>query len=621
MNGFNYYPIRVKKIKKSSPFLLKDVLKTKDYNKNLYMQHLLQSLRKESNKRSFLTERNNSSSNNEYIDSINIESSDRKYKNDFSNSNDLSIELNKRMHVDDNSYMPPTKKKFFNSISTMSLNDNKYNNNKLCKLSDYIIKPYKKKTIIMNPYKSNIKIKKIKMNLTTTPETNNNSNSYTERTFYKTRCSNDMGKDNFNVINLQKKFKDNRLNNSLYDKKENKIRLDGPLITLLYNNENNNSREKYNYNKWQNSNSSKQKTKTTRKIYLDINTPKQSLIPNKANYEQYKKRLAQVLLLLLEKYCKKILLKVKYLFINNLKNYQKIIKQPKYINKRNKETFNFYNYYPTEDKNETSKNLNKDNNLNSTFYNSRKDKILMYRLKDRNLSYSKDKFNKSELCRNKNELIKMEEIINRRKESKSKSKSKSRSKGKNKSLIKNENKSPNKSNEQKDYIKSKKIIYRNQRTNLTNLKKINQMKIKNKSGINFFINNKKNENTQKNNNRYILNNKGKILIVKKICTKDKKINIDIKYIDSVSFAKKKKFTNLKISKDFSIDLIRQSSSKQIIIQKLGYKYYNNRNDDQLDFSNRNNLGLIKEEEEKSNAEDKYHSKYSNEEKYYNYFEY
>ena len=109
--------------------------------------------------------------------------------------------------------------------------------------------------------------------------------------------------------------------------------------------------------------------------------------------------------------------------------------------------------------------------------------------------------------------------------------------------------------------------------------------------------------------------------MKKICTKDKKINIDIKYIDSVSFAKKKKFTNLKISKDFSIDLIRQSSSKQIIIQKLGYKYYNNRNDDQLDFNNRNNLGLIKEEEEKSNAEDKYHSKYSNEEKYYNYFEY
>ena len=131
----------------------------------------------------------------------------------------------------------------------------------------------------------------------------------------------------------------------------------------------------------------------------------------------------------------------------------------------------------------------------------------------------------------------------------------------------------------------------------------------NKNGINFFKNNKKNENIQKNNNKDILNNKGKILIVKKICTKDQKINIDIKYIDSVNFWKKKKYTNLKISKDFSIDLIRQSLNKQIIIQKLGYKFYNNRNDEQLDLSNRYNLGLIKEEEEKSNAEDKYHSKY------------
>ena len=605
MSGYNYYPIKVKKIKKSSPFLLKDILRMKDYNKNLYMKNLLQSHGRESIRRSFLTERNNSSSNNEYIDSININSTDRKYKNDFSNSNDLSIELNKRMHTDDNNCMPPIKKNFFNSISTMSLNDNKYNKNKLCKLSDYIIKPYKKKAIIMNPYKSNIKIKTIKMNLTTTPETNNNSNSYTERTFYKTRCSNDMGKDNFDIINLQNKFKDNRLNNNLYEKKENKIRLDGPLINLLYNNENNNNREKYNYNKWQKNNTTKQKAKTIRKIYLDIGTPKQFLTPSKTSYEQYKKKLSQVLLLLLEKYYKTYLLKFKYLFINNLKNYQKIIKQPKYKNKRNKETFNFCNYYPTEDKNETSKNLDKDNNLNSTFCNSRRDKILMYRLKDRNLSYSKDNFNKSELCRNKNELIKMEEIINRRKESQSKN----RSKGKNKSLIKNHSKSPTKSKQQKDYIKPKKIIYRNQRTNLANLKKINQKKIMNKSGINFFKNNKKNENIQKNNNKDILNNKGKILIVKKICTKDQKINIDIKYIDSVNFWKKKKYTNLKISKDFSIDLIRQSLNKQIIIQKLGYKFYNNRNDEQLDLSNRYNLGLIKEEEEKSNAEDKYHSKY------------
>lgn len=87
----------------------------------------------------------------------------------------------------------------------------------------------------------------------------------------------------------------------------------------------------------------------------------------------------------------------------------------------------------------------------------------------------------------------------------------------------------------------------------------------------------------------------------------------------MNFKKKKKFRNLKISKDCSIDLIRQVANKNLIIQRLGNKYINNKISNKYELNNKKNLGLIKEVEEKSNYEDKNHSKNSNEEIHYNYF--
>ena len=160
-----------------------------------------------------------------------------------------------------------------------------------------------------------------------------------------------------------------------------------------------------------------------------------------------------------------------------------------------------------ETKKESNNNYyqeDKYNNIYSTHYNSRRDKLLMYRIKDRNICSSQESLNKSELCRNKSELIKMKEIIKRRKETQSRSKSeKEKEKG---------SESLNKIREKKDYIKVKKIIHRNKRNNNlnTNLNRFNQ------TSVNFFENNKKKENFPKiRNNIQFIDNRGKILIVKK----------------------------------------------------------------------------------------------------------
>ena len=75
--------------------------------------------------------------------------------------------------------------------------------------------------------------------------------------------------------------------------------------------------------------------------------------------------------------------------------------------------------------------------------------------------------------------------------------------------------------------------------------------------------------------------------------------------------------NLKISKSFSIDLIRNRniSPKNFVLKRLGYNFYNNKNYEK--YNDKNSLGLIKEEEEKSYTDDRHHSRYSNEDiKYY-----
>ena len=99
----------------------------------------------------------------------------------------------------------------------------------------------------------------------------------------------------------------------------------------------------------------------------------------------------------------------------------------------------------------------------------------------------------------------------------------------------------------------------------------------------------------------------KNIIVKNLCTKDRKVFIDIKYLNYMNFKNKKEFKDLKITKDFSIDLLGNSSNKQSI-NKMNGKY---------NIIDQKNLFLIKEEEEKSNNEDKAPSKNLDDEKDYN----
>ena len=94
------------------------------------------------------------------------------------------------------------------------------------------------------------------------------------------------------------------------------------------------------------------------------------------------------------------------------------------------------------------------------------------------------------------------------------------------------------------------------------------------------------------------NSKDKIIIVKNISNKNNKIFIDVKYIGNVCFyhdnIQNHKYSNLKICNNFSIDLIRQSSDREVIIQKIGHKHFNSKNKKKKETSNKNNLIFIQE---------------------------
>ena len=598
MKEFNYYPIKVNKNRQNSPFSLIDIIKIKDFNKHLYIKKILKSLEKEKNQKSNHSNhsnRNNTSSKKEIKNSINYNinynyterNNKKEYSNNLINDHSMFLRVNRNEKIN---YDLQKNKLINNSYSTFNLYVQKNNNNNnLSKLSDYIIKPYKKKTLIMNPYpyKNRIKIKNIKLDLST-PEINHNSNTYTDRTFYKIKKNNVNEDDNF-IINLKKAYKENKFVKTIEKKHEKIFDLNDPLKSILKKKENYYKKSNIN-SKIKNINLSQVKKKIAGKKNMRKNILRRSLTPDKLLNINYQKRLAQALILLLEKYYKIYLLKIKYFFLNILKKFVGIKKIVIKNKTRNKNNSSIYSFYPTEIKeenNDESKNHNS-NNFFLTKYGSRKEQILMHQLKNRNDS---DLYNtnKSELYRNWSELNKMKEIIERRKKSQSKSQSKSPKKIN--ELKKNEN--------QKLIYQNKKLIY-------------------NKSSRNIIKNKKVNISGGYQNCHYYDYN-GKIVIVKKISTKDKKINIDIKYMDCMNFKEKKKFRTLKISKDFTIDLIRQSSNKKLIIQRLGNKYFNNKISNKGELNNKNNLGLIKEVEEKSNYEDKNQSKNSNEEINYNYF--
>ena len=557
MNDYNYYPTKKKAISQNYPFSLTDILKIKDVNKNIYIRKILKSLEKEKekNKRINYLKRKNSSLKKvpKYYIDLNIAERINKKNNPYYLNTDNTITL---INKSDSVYAEQKKYNINNSFSTINMYDKK---NIKGKISDYIIKAYKKKAIIMNPhpYKNNNKnkVKKIKLDLLT-PETNN-TNSFTDKTFYKTKRSNKNGDDSFNIINLKKTFNDIVNKKNTYEKKESIIELNTSLISVFEEDKNYNKRNNH-YSRYNNMGFYEEKQKKEEKINPRKNVLRRSLTPDNIFYLKYKRRLSQILILLLEKYCKIFLLKIKYLFINLLKKITKNKRKLKFkITKRNKDIASIYSFYPTET------NKDKKIKINNSFlnkYNSRNERILMYRIQNENKNFSHTRLNKTELCRNLSELNKMKEIIERRKKSQSKEKE---------------------SNENK---KVKKYLCGNKKTNA----------IIYKSSFNILRKAKPNNKNIKNN-LFINDYKGKTIIVKKLRTWDGKINIDIKYIYYMNLKNKKKFKNLKISKNYCIDLIRQASNKSVLIQRIGNKL-NNKNIAASNF--KNNLGFIKEEEEK-----------------------
>ena len=440
----------------------------------------------------------------------------------------------------------------------------KNNNENICKLSGYIIKPYKKRVIIVNPLKKEVTNKNIIIN---SFEINNNSNYLNERTNFKSNIRNYNEEKNTNIstrINLNKIFNSYKFNymHNEYDKKQKRY---DPLITKLYNKNNHIMKDISSYK------NQKINRKINNRKYL-----KYSLTPEKLTYIKYQRRLIKALLLFLEKYYETHLIKIKYLFFNKLKNFRRKTKLFKNnIYKRNKEILGFCEIYPNEPKKGENDGSKSSNNYFSNILKNKREKTLLCQIKERNISLTPDKINHSELYRNQSELIKMKEKIKRRKKRHSKN-----------------NANFNKENEN---IQNKKNFLNNHI----------QYKIIKK--------NKSIDNIKKLRNKY----KRKNIIVKNLCTKDKKVFIDIKYINYMNFINKKEFKDLKIIKDFSIDLIGNSSNKKNIMQKEEYQYSVNKMNDKSNIIDQKNLYLIKEEEEKLNNEDKPPSKNLNDEKDYN----
>ena len=558
MNDYNYryHPTKTKINFHNYPFSLIDLIKIKDVKNNIYIRKILNSLekeKKEKSKRLNNPKRNDLNVKRQLNYDINLNSSERinsKKSPYYLNTSNTIALINKSDAVFEEKINYNIK----NSFSTINIYNNKNNKDKI---SDYIIKPYKKKSIIMNPYpyKNKNKVKKIKLDLLT-PETNN-TNSFTERSLYRNK-----NEDDINILKIKKTFDEIINNKTSHEKKESIIELNNSLISVFEEDKNYNKRYN-NHIRYRNMGLYKEKKKIEEKINPRKNILRRSLTPDDIFYIKYKRRLTQILILLLEKYCKIFLLKIKYLFLNNLKNIIKIKRKRKIkfkLTKRNKDIASIYNFYPSESNKNKKIAINKNTFLNNK-YNSRNERILMHRIKKENSNSSNNRLNKTELCRNLSELNKKKEIIERRKKSQSKEKH----------------------NEQ--IKKIKKYLYENRNNNM----------IFNKSYINIFRKgNKKNKNIKSN---WLINDyNGKIIIVKKLSTWDKKINIDIKYMDFMNFQNRKNFINLKISNNFCIDLIRPTSNKNVLIQRKVNRLFNNKN-----FSESNykiNLGYIKEEEEK-----------------------
>ena len=410
------------------------------------------------------------------------------------------------------------------------------------------LKPYKKKNVLFNPNKSKEKIQNIKLDLTNYTESI--TNCITDRSFDRTKVSFYKEEADSSFFNI------NNDNNANKYKDRNDINIFGnkPINNILYNN-NFNTINNYNYN---NSKTTLNTSKKCRKIPLSkkhiIN---KDFIFNKINKKtSYKKnntidkfhqRFTQILILLLEKYFKTYLLKTKYEFINNLKKY-KINK-----NKASKILF-LYNTNSLTERNTENKKMNIYNTYYNMKYKPKNENMLFKKLKNENIKTSPDRLNFSELFRNRSELFKKQEKIKRRKESKSRKKSEENNKN------------------------NRKIIFNNIQNNYINIIK------KNKS-----IDNK----IMKSNINYPSYNKIKpMLIVKKLKTKDNRINIDIKYLEQINIKKRHRFYNLSFSKTNDINIIIKRNS----LFKFDKIYYKIENQNDYTFKKEKKLSCIQEEE-------------------------
>ena len=433
---------------------------------------------------------------------------------------------------------------FMNNSFTQFNNQNKnFLSTKIMKSS----KPYKKKNVLFNPNKSKEKIHNIKLDLTNYTESIN-TNCITDRTFDKTKISFYRGEDDSSFLNI------NDINGNIY-KNVNDIKLtvNKPINTIFYNNNFHTLKNCDNYKTVMNTNKKCRKIPLSKKHIINKDfilskfNKKSKINQNKSNNDKFHQRFTQILILLLEKYFKTYLLKTKYEFINNLKKY-KINK-----NKASKILF-LYNTNSLTERNTENKKMNIYNTYYNMKYKPKNENMLFKKLKNENIKTSPDRLNFSELFRNRSELFKKQEKIKRRKESKSRKKSEEN--GKN----------------------NRKIIFNNIQNNYINIIK------KNKS-----IDNK----MMKPNNNYPSYNKIKpMLIVKKLKTKDNRINIDIKYLEQINIKKRHRFYNLSFSKTNDINIIIKRNS----LFKFDKIYYKIENQNDYTFKKEKKLSCIQEEE-------------------------
>ena len=433
---------------------------------------------------------------------------------------------------------------FMNNSFTQFNNQNKnFLSTKIMKSS----KPYKKKNVLFNPNKSKEKIHNIKLDLTNYTESIN-TNCITDRTFDKTKISFYRGEDDSSFLNI------NEINGNIY-KNVNDIKLtvNKPINTIFYNNNFHTLKNCDNYKTVMNTNKKCRKIPLSKKHIINKDfilskfNKKSKINQNKSNNDKFHQRFTQILILLLEKYFKTYLLKTKYEFINNLKKY-KINK-----NKASKILF-LYNTNSLTERNTENKKMNIYNTYYNMKYKPKNENMLFKKLKNENIKTSPDRLNFSELFRNRSELFKKQEKIKRRKESKSRKKSEENNKN------------------------NRKIIFNNIQNNYINIIK------KNKS-----IDNK----IMKSNINYPSYNKIKpMLIVKKLKTKDNRINIDIKYLEQINIKKRHRFYNLSFSKTNDINIIIKRNS----LFKFDKIYYKIENQNDYTFKKEKKLSCIQEEE-------------------------